>query len=412
MSTLLSDPAVYAALAAAAAVLLGMSRLSIPLKYNIRNLRVRWVTSLLTIVGIMLVTVVFVMMFAMGLGIERSLVGSGDALNMICLRTGTTAESQSVVTKEQYQDLLGIPGLHHDSKGELLVSPELVVGANVVKKDGGKANVAIRGAGPQAAALRSDLRLVEGRWFKPALGELIVGVGADRRFQGLRIGDRPHFRGREWTIVGRFESGGQAYESELWGDIDDIKSQFKRDYSAVLIRCASEEKLQNLCRLIRNDKQYKMEAKPTIDYYRDQNIGGQMIKSFGIVLAVVLGIGAVFGAANTMYAAVASRTREIATMRVLGFTRIAIWLSFVLESAFLGLLGGAVGSAVGYLLFNNLATGTVNWVSFSELAFQFRVTPTLMSWATMLAALMGVVGGYFPAYRASRMTIARALRGL
>jgi len=386
--------------------------MSVPLKYNLRNLSVRWVTSLLTVLGIVLVTVVFVMLFAMGLGIERSLVGSGDPLNMIALRTGTTAESQSVVTKQQYEDLAGIPGLHRDAKGELLLSPELVVGANVVKKDGGKANVAIRGVGPKAAALRTDLKLIEGRWFKPALGELIVGVGAERRFQGLKIGDRPRFRGREWTIVGRFESGGQAYESELWGDIDDIKAQFKRDYSAVLIRCASEEKLKNLCRLIRDDKQYKLEAKPTIDYYREQNIGGQMIKSFGVVLAVVLGIGAVFGAANTMYAAVASRTREIATMRVLGFNRLSIWLSFVMESAFLGFAGGAIGSGVGYLIFNNMATGTVNWVSFSELAFQFRVTPELMATGTLLATLMGVVGGYFPAYRASRMTIARALRGL
>jgi putative ABC transport system permease protein len=241
---------------------------------------------------------------------------------------------------------------------------------------------------------------------------LIVGVGAERRFQGLKIGDRPHFRGREWTIVGRFESGGEAYESELWGDIGDVKAQFKRDFSAVLIRCESETKVANLCKLIREDKQYKLEAKPTIDYYREQNIGGQMIKSFGVVLAVVLGIGAVFGAANTMYAAVASRTREIATMRVLGFTRGAIWLSFVMESAFLGMLGGAIGSAVGYLMFNNMATGTVNWVSFSELAFQFRVTPELMVAGTLLATLMGIVGGYFPAYRASRMMIARALRGL
>jgi putative ABC transport system permease protein len=331
---------------------------------------------------------------------------------MICLRTGTTAESQSVVTKQQYEDLLGIPGLLRDAKGDPVVSPELVVGANVVKKDGGKANVAIRGAGPKAADLRSDLKLVEGRWFRPSVGEMIVGVGAERRFQGLKIGDRPHFRGREWTIVGRFESGGQAYESELWGDIDDIKSQFKRDYSAVLIRCASEEKLKNLCNLIRNDKQYKMEAKPTIDYYRDQNIGGQMIKSFGVVLAIVLGIGAVFGAANTMYAAVASRTREIATMRVLGFSRGAIWLSFVMESAFLGLVGGALGAAAGYVMFNNMATGTVNWISFSELAFQFRVTPELMITGTILAMAMGIVGGFFPAFRASRMTIARALRGL
>ena len=387
--------------------------MAVPLKYNLRNLRVRWVTSVLTVLGIVLVTVVFVMLFAMGLGIERSLVGSGDPLLMITLRTGTTAESQSIVTKQQYEDLMGIPGLVRDAKGELLVSPELVVGANVVKRDGGKANVAIRGAGPRGRDMRPQLQLLPGgRWFNPGVGELIVGVGASRRFSGLEIGDMPHFRGRQWRIVGKFECSGQAYESELWGDIDDVKAQFKRDYSAVLIRCGSESEVTRLCNLIEGDKQFKMSAKPTLAYYSEQNISGQMIKSFGVILAVVLGIGAIFGAANTMYAAVASRTREIATMRVLGFSRGAIWLSFVTEAAFLGLLGGAIGSAVGYLLFNNMATGTVNWISFSEMAFQFRVTPGLMLAGTLLAMLMGIVGGFFPAYRASRMTIAKALRGL
>jgi putative ABC transport system permease protein len=386
--------------------------MAIPLKYNLRNLQLRWVTSLLTVLGIVLVTVVFVFLFAMGLGIERSLVGSGDPLMMITLRTGTTAESQSLVTKAQLDDLLGIPGLLRDARGELMVSPELVVGANVLKRDGGKANVAIRGVGPRSREMRPEFNLIAGRWFKPSVGEMVVGVGAARRFSGLRIGDRPSFRGRQWTIVGEFESGGQAYESELWGDLDDVKAQFKRDYSAVLIRCATPAELKRLCTLIESDKQFKMAAKPTLDYYSEQNIGGQMIKSFGVVLAIVLGIGAIFGAANTMYAAVASRTREIATMRVLGFSRLAIWMSFVLEAAFLGVLGGAAGSVAGYFLFNNMATGTVNWVSFSELAFQFRVTPELMLTGTILATVMGVVGGFFPAFRASRMTIARALRGL
>jgi putative ABC transport system permease protein len=349
----------------------------------------------------------------MGLGIERSLVGSGDPLLMIALRTGTTAESQSVVTKQQYDDLLGIQGLLRDAQGELMVSPELVVGANVVKRDGGKANVAIRGVGPRSRDMRPEFKLLPGgRWFNPSVGELIVGVGASRRFSGLEVGDMPHFRGRQWRIVGKFECSGQAFESELWGDIDDVKAQFKRDYSAVLIRCATEAEVTRLCRLIEGDKQFKMSAKPTLAYYSEQNISGQMIKSFGVILGVVLGIGAIFGAANTMYAAVASRTREIATMRVLGFSRGAIWLSFVTEAAFLGVVGGAIGSAAGYLLFNNMATGTVNWISFSEMAFQFRVTPGLMAAGTLLAMVMGIVGGFFPAYRASRMTIARSLRGL
>jgi len=387
--------------------------MAIPIKYNLRNLRVRWVTSLLTVVGISLVTVVFVMLFAMGLGIERSLVGSGDPLNLITLRAGTTAESQSVVTKQQYDDLLGIPGLLRDSKGDVLVSPELVVGANVFKRDGGKANVAIRGVGPKARDMRTEFKfLPEGRWFNPSVGELVVGVGASRRFAGLEIGDTPLFRGRRWKIVGKFECGGQAYESELWGAIDDIKAQFKRDFSGVLIRCGNAAEVKRLVNLIQGDKQFKMDARPTIEYFSEQNIGGQMIKSFGVVLAIVLGIGAVFGAANTMYAAVASRTREIATMRVLGFSRLAIWASFVLESAFLGWVGGALGAAMGYGLFNNMTSGTVNWISFSELAFQFRVTPLLMGTGTALATVMGIVGGFFPAFRASRMTIARALRGL
>lgn len=387
--------------------------MAVPLKYNLRNLKVRWVTSLLTVMGIVFVTFVFVMMFAMGLGIERSLVGSGDPNLVIVLRTGTTAESQSVVTKEQVDAVLGLPGLRKDAKNEPMVSAELVVGANAIKRDGGKANVAIRGAGAKSREMRPDFKLVEGRWFNPSVGELLVGVGVSRRFSGLEIGDTPKFRGRAWKIVGKFECGGQAYESELWGDIDDLKAQFKRDYSSTRIRCSGPDEVKRVCKVIEADRQFKdLWAKPTLAYYSEQNIGGQMIKSFGFVLAVVLGIGAVFGAANTMYAAVASRTREIATMRVLGFTRLAIWMSFVLESAFLGILGGAVGSVVGYFAFNNMSTGTVNWISFSELAFQFRVTPELMGMATVLATAMGVVGGFLPAFRASRMTIARALRGL
>ena len=386
--------------------------MAIPIKYNLRNLRIRWVTSLLTVLGIVMVTVVFVMLFAMGLGMERSLKGSGDPLGLIALRVGTTAESQSVVTKQQVEDVLGIPGLLRDAKGELMVSAELVEVSNAVKQDGGKANVPIRGAGPMSRSLRSELRLVEGRWFKLSVGELVVGVGARRRFANLRVGDTPSFRGRKWTIVGAFECAGQAYESELWGDIDDMKAQFKRDYSAILIRCASASEVKRICNVIQGNKQYSLDALPHIEYFENQDLAGKMIKAIGVLMGVVLSIGAIFGAANTMYAAVASRTREIATMRVLGFPRLAIWFSFVLESAFLGLAGGILGSLLGYLLFNNMAAGTVNWVSFSELAFQFRVTPALMLSGTLLALVMGIVGGFFPAFRASRTTIARALRGL
>jgi putative ABC transport system permease protein len=386
--------------------------MAIPFAYNVRNLRARWVTSLLTVGGITAVTSIFVMMFAMGIGVERALAGSGHPLNLIALRTGTTAESQSLVTKKQVDDLLSLPGLPRDEEGEPLVSAELVVVSNFPKRDGGKANVAIRGAGPQAAKLRDGLRLVEGRWFRPSLGEVVVGVGATRRFQGLEAGARPFFRGREWIVVGVFECAGQAYESEIWGDIDDMKAQFKRDYSAVLLRVRSAAEGERLANVIRDDRQFKLDAKPHTDYYADQNMGAKMIKAIASVMGIVLSIGAVFGAANTMYAAVASRTREIATMRVLGFSRGAIWLSFMAEAGFLGLVGGAAGAGLGFLFFNNLTTGTVNWQSFSELAFQFRVTPGLIQASVLLSTLLGMAGGLFPAWRASRVPIARALRGL
>ena len=384
----------------------------VPLVYNLRNLRVRKISSLLTASGIALVTLVFTGMFAMGDGIERSLLGSGDPNNLLCLRAQSTAETQSLVTKTQVDDILALEGIARDGEGKPLVSGELVVVANMTKKDGRRSNVAIRGVGEQARALRGNLQVVEGRWFRPGLAELVVGEGIGGQIQGLKVGDRPKIRGLEWTVVGRFSAGGQAFESEIWGDIEDLKKQFKRDYSAVLLRPEKPSDLDRLARVIKEDKRLALDAKPQPEYYVDQNQAAQMIKAMGVVLAFVLSIGALFGAANTMYAAVAVRTREVATMRVLGFTRGAIWLSFVFESALLGLAGGLAGAGVSYLAFNGITTGTVNWVSFSEMAFKFRVTPSLMGWAVGLAVLMGVGGGFLPAWRASRAPIARALRGL
>lgn len=387
--------------------------MAIPLKYNLRNLRVRWITSLLTAVGLVLVTVVFLFMFAMGTGIENSLVGSGHPLNVIALRSGATAESQSLVTKEQLDDVLGLEGIVRDARGQPLLSAELVVVANLVKRDGGKSNVAIRGVGPQARELRENIRTREGgRWFTPGLGELVVGAAAQGRFPGLAVGDAPFFRGRQWKVVGVFEAGGQSYESELWGDIDDLKAQFKRDYSALLLRAASPEEVERLSRAIKENKQFKLDARSHVEYYRTNNQAGEMMKGMGVVMALVLSIGAIFGAANTMYAAVAARTREIATMRVLGYSRLAIWLSFVIEAGLLGLAGGVAGAALSYVAFNGVATGTVNWQNFSELAFQFRVTPGLMGAGVLFATLMGVAGGFVPAVRASRAAIASSLRGL
>lgn len=387
--------------------------MAVPLKYNLRNLRVRWITSALTAAGIGLVTLIFIFNVAMGLGIERSLMGSGHPMNLIAVRTGATAESQSIVTKKQVEDVISLPGIEKDAKGEALVSAELIVIANLNKVDGKRANVALRGVGPKARDLRGNIRLQPGgRWFNPGLGELVVGVGAAGRFQNLKVGDTPFIRGRAWKVVGEFSAEGQAFESEVWGDIDDLKAQFKRDYSAILVRCSSAGEIERLARVIKDTKEIALDAKPHTEYFKDQNQAAEMMKAMGGMMAFVLSIGAVFGAANTMYAAVAQRTREIATMRVLGFTRTEIWLSFIAESAFIGFVGGTAGAAVGFVALNGMRAGTVNWVTFSDMAFRLAVTPDLAAGAVFMAALVGVAGGFFPAWRASRVPIARALRGI
>ncbi len=388
--------------------------MAIPLKYNLRSLRVRWITSLLTLVGIALVTLILVFVFAMSQGIDQALVTSGHPLNLIALRSGAQNETHSAVTKKQVDDVAGFAGVEKDARGEAMVSGELLALANVPKTDGGKSNLIIRGVGPRARELRENIRVVEGRWFRPSVGEVVVGEGARARFAGLGVGDQPFIRGRKWTIVGSFAADGQAYESEVWGDIDDIKTQFKREYSAVLIRCKTREEVERLGRALKEDKQIRLEGKPHREYYKEQNQMALMIQGMGALLALVLTVGAVFGAANTMYGAVAARTVEIATMRVLGFSRGAIWFSFILESAFLGLLGGVLGALAGVIVFNVIGVrgGTANWASFSELAFYFRASPELLAVAVLMAALTAVAGGLFPAFRAARATIASALRGL
>jgi putative ABC transport system permease protein len=385
--------------------------MAIPLKYNFRSIVIRWISAGMTVLGVAGVTAIFVVIFAMGIGMERTLVGTGHPRNLIVLRQGAT-ETTSGVTRQQASDIAALEGIEKDAAGEALVSPELVVVANHPLRGGAKANLALRGVGPRGRALRGNIKVTAGRWFNPGLGEVVAGKGASGRFADLKVNDRPFIRGRSWTVVGVFEADGQAYESEVWGDIDDLRSQFKREYSSLIVRVKSDADLPRLAQVVKDDKRIQLEGKPHADYYKDQNLGAQMMKAMGFIIGFVLSIGAIFLAANTMYAAVASRTREIATMRVFGFSRLAIWFSFMLEAAFLGFCGGALGSVASRFLFDGMTSGTANWATFSDMAFQFRVTPMLMGAGVILAMLMGIVGGFLPAFRASRMTIAHALREL
>jgi putative ABC transport system permease protein len=385
--------------------------MAIPLKYNRRSLWVRWISTVMTMACIAGVTVILIWMSAMGFGLERTLVGTGHPLNLIVLRPRQT-ETTSMIERPQAADIAALEGIQKDARGEPLASYELVAVAGHLMANGKKSNLALRGIGPRSLDLRDGLKLTEGRWPNPGLGELAAGHGAKRRFRELNVGDKPFIRGRQWTVVGSFEAGGQAYESEVWGDIDDLKTQFKREYSTVIVRARDPESMKRLERLISGDKRLQLEAKPHAEYYRSQNQSAEMMKGLGFMIGFVMAIGALFGAANMMYAAVASRKREIATMRVLGFGRLGIGFSFVLESAFIGLCGGVVGAVVSRIFIDGITSGTANWETFTDLSFNFRVTPDLMFTGIVMAVFVGAFGGLFPAWRASRTTIAHALREL
>ena len=385
--------------------------MAIPLKYNVRNLRVRWISASMLVLGIALVATILVFMTAMGAGLEKTLVGTGHPLNLIVLRQRAT-ETWSSVTRDQAADIAALEGVGKTAQGEPLASPELVAVAGHVLVNGKKANLALRGVGPRARDIRGNLNVIEGRWFQPGLGELVTGKGALGRFTGLKVGDRPFIRGRSWTIVGTFDADGQAYESEVWGDIDDLRAQFKRDYSTVIVRARDPAAMDRLKAAIEGDQKIQLEAKPHADYYRSQNQGAEMMKGMGYMIGFVMSIGAMFGAANMMYAAVASRRREIATLRVLGFGRGSIWLTFLLEAAILGLAGGVIGALFSRLFLDGITSGTANWETFTDVAFNFRVTPGIMVQGVVVAMLMSVAGGLLPSWRASRTTIAQSLRDL
>jgi len=385
--------------------------MAIPLKYNARSMWVRWISTIMVIVVIAGVTVILTFWVAMGRGLEKTLVGTGHPLNLIVLRPRQT-ETTSMIDRAQAADIAALDGIEKDAQGEPLASFELVAVAGHVLGNGKKSNLAVRGIGPRSRTLRDGLKLIEGRWPNPGLGELAVGKGAMNRFIDLKLGDQPFIRGRKWTVVGTFDAGGQAYESEVWGDIDDLKTQFKREYSTVIVRARDTASMERITRLIADDKRLQLEARPHAEYYRSQNQSGEMMKGVGMMIGFVMAIGALFGAANMMYAAVASRKREIATLRVLGFGRFAIGFSFVLESAFVGLCGGVLGAVASRIFIDGITSGTANWETFTDLSFNFRVTPDLMMTGVIMAVLVGAAGGLFPAWRASRTTIAHALRGM
>jgi putative ABC transport system permease protein len=380
--------------------------------YNLRSMLARKATTAMTAMGIAMVVAVFVMTLSIAQGFRATLVASGSPGNAIVLRKGATSETVSAVLRSDLPRIETLPQVARGSDGGPIASPELVVIISLPRlSDNQPANVPVRGVGPRAFEVRDTLKIAQGRRLTPGTRELNVGRLAVGRFRGLTLGSEVKLSGTAWTVVGIFTAGDAAFESEVWGDVDLMMPAFQRnEYQSITVELTDSSTFESFQSALASDPRFNLKASRESDYYAEQSqTMTTLIRVFGTFVTLILSIGAMFGAMNTMYAAVAYRTREIGTLRALGFSRARIVTAFLAESVALALIGGVIGCLLA-LPVHGLSTGTTNMSSFSEVAFKFRITPALLAGGLMFAALMGAAGGLLPALRAARIPIARALR--
>jgi putative ABC transport system permease protein len=385
--------------------------MALPLKYNFRNLTVRKSNTLATAFSIGLTVGVFLMVMALARGIDLTLTSSGEPLNLIVLREGSTAELNSSVSRENLSNLMYLDGIVREGD-QPMVAPELLTLIYKARKGLSQgSNVTIRGVGAMSNKLRSGFKTVTGRTFQPGLAEAIVPRRIADRFQGLDVGDKFRIQATDYLVVGLFEAGGKAFESEIWVDVNSLASATKRDnFSSVLLRANDATALQSLAKRITDDQRLHLKAISERTFYEDQQgVASGALKFLAVFIGLIMAVGAGFAGMNTMYAAVARRTKEIGTLRVLGFRRRSILIAFVLESVAIAVLGVAIGILLALPL-NFVSTGTANFTTFSEIAFNFRVTPDLMLWALLFGTSIGFLGSLLPSIRASRFKIVDALR--
>jgi putative ABC transport system permease protein len=388
----------------------------VPLKYNIRSLRARKVGSLMTIIGVGMVVWASIFAFGLSAGLDKTLEIAADPLDVIVVRKGATSESTSGIEEKLTRDIKAMSGIATDEQGEPLAAAELVEFAYLPRIGSTtKVNVAIRGVVPISMKLREGMRIVEGRNFEPGLREAIVSRAMSRRFKNLRLGDSFQYRTATFKVVGIFEAGGGAVESEIWTDQRVLAQIVKRDGapSSMQFRATSARDQQRLVDHIMADEQINLKAVTEPEYYAEQAQTSGLIKVVGGLVAFFLTIGAMFAVSNTMYGAIASRAREIGTLRALGFSRVSIVFAFLLESLLLcgvGALLGILGALAVQFLTGGLQTGTMNPGTFTELAFSFDFGPTVLAKGAILAIAMGLIGGLMPAIRAVRMKVVNALR--
>jgi putative ABC transport system permease protein len=389
--------------------------MAIPIVYNLRSVKARWTSAIVAVLGIAGTVGVFVAMLSLARGFRSTLVSSGSADNAMVMRAGATSEMTGGVSIDTVKIVQDAPGIARSADGPLL-TPEVVLVAPIpLRSTGTDANVQIRGVSPNVLAIRNKIRIVEGRMFQPGLAELVVGKNANTTYSGLTIGNTINLGNRGWKIVGVFNAGDSAFDSEVWGDAHLVSAAYKRPdtfFQSITVHLTSPEALQQFKDAVTSDPRLNVDVTREIDYYAKQSTRmTQLITILGGLVASVMAIGAIFGALNTMYSAVAERGREIATMRALGFGAAAVVVSFLIEALFISFIGGAIG-CLAVLPLNGLTTATMNWQTFANMAFAFRITSGLLLGGIIFALVMGLLGGLPPALRAAARPVAVALREL
>ena len=387
--------------------------MALPLSYNVRNVRVRWQVTLLAVGGIALVVAVFAVLMSMSEGFKAALRSTGRTDNAMIVQRGSASELTSGVPLDDRNKIVVDERIARDAEGRPMASPEWVVVIGLPRlSDGMPANITLRAITPRGLDVRGGIDVVEGRTFTAGLDEVIVGRRLVERIEGMRVGGTVQYQQKSFDIVGVFESQGGSFESEIWGDFDTFGAIFQRGAgsNSLVVRMTDPAAIPELDRWIRDQPQMQLQALEERQYYEEQaGALATILRSLATFVAFVMGVGAVFGAMNTMYAIVAARTREIGTLRALGFSRRSILVSFLIESVLLSFVGGVLGCLLAFPM-NGFSTATGQTQSFSEIAFSFQITPEIVTIGLVFAVVMGIVGGLLPALRGARLPITTSLR--
>jgi putative ABC transport system permease protein len=388
--------------------------MALPIQYSLRNVFIRWRSTLATVLGVAAVVFVWILMQALATGLETAGGTTGDPRNLLVVRKGSDSESTSQIGLDDLRSIQYSEEIARDEAGKPLISADTLVAAYLQRSGGaeGGANVIFRGVSPNGPSLRPQVKLVAGRWFSPGKREVTVSVRLARRFTGMNPGDEIKLGTRTLTVAGHFDAGGSAFDSETWMDSDEARSLFNRtNYASLLIRPVDAAAGARLKKRLEDDRRLTVRVVAETSYYAEQTKTAGPIRFAGNVIATVMSVGAVLAAMNTMYASVGARTREIGTLRVLGFRRRSVVTAILIEGACLAFVGGVIGGAAS-LAVNGYRTGTFNFQTFSETVFELTVTAPTVAKGLVFAALVGVLGAFLPAMRASRMPVIEALKAV